>query len=350
MAFNFTGITCFGTKPNDLLLPNFGAAITGPPITISCWVRVGLTHGGIAAGNESETDPFSPTYRGRDMCIVGLSTTHASRRRKLVLGFSNKPFVAGVTAYTYSGEGGAGSGIASYYGICPEWSNTTRLTENSCYTFTIGSDGLWYPGVYGTPLPLPNWTLVQRRFYLRYFDSRGDFSQAYNSSYEHISGATLHHVAAMMKGTSPYERILYVFGQTFTDNLLMQGHTLGEAPGCEVYIGGYAVMNYNLAVSPDGSPNYGMFYGDISEVGIWNVELTDSELRALQQGVKPINVRTDNLIFYAPLTRDGIHDYAGGLTLASLSTNNAVPPGSGSAIANPNFIPGGITLHPPRYG
>lgn len=52
----------------------------------------------------------------------------------------------------------------------------------------------------------------------------------------------------------------------------------------------------------------------IAEVGIWDINLTDDEAVALSKGAKPINVRPDRLVFYAPLVRD-VSDYVEGVAL-----------------------------------
>lgn len=63
------------------------------------------------------------------------------------------------------------------------------------------------------------------------------------------------------------------------------------------------------ASSITGSLNIGSCYrsenfiwdGKISRIAVWNVELTDSEVTSLYNGVSPLNTRYDSLVFYAPL-------------------------------------------------
>ena len=57
--------------------------------------------------------------------------------------------------------------------------------------------------------------------------------------------------------------------------------------------------------------------GDVAEVGIWNVALTQPEISSLAAGMTCNKVCPQNLVFYAPLVRDLI-DVKGGLTI----TNN----------------------------
>jgi hypothetical protein len=45
--------------------------------------------------------------------------------------------------------------------------------------------------------------------------------------------------------------------------------------------------------------------GDIAEVGVWNVALTDLDVAILASGISPLLVRPDALVFYAPLLNGG---------------------------------------------
>lgn len=64
--------------------------------------------------------------------------------------------------------------------------------------------------------------------------------------------------------------------------------------------------------------------GDIAEVGIWNVPLTQPEISSLAKGVVCDKVRPQNLIFYNPLIRN-IQDIKGG---------NIITPINAPTIAN----------------
>lgn len=44
--------------------------------------------------------------------------------------------------------------------------------------------------------------------------------------------------------------------------------------------------------------------GQIAEVGIWNIDLTDQEVSALGQGVSPSLIRPQSLVLYMPLMRN----------------------------------------------
>jgi len=62
-----------------------------------------------------------------------------------------------------------------------------------------------------------------------------------------------------------------------------------------------------------GSNTPETFDGEICECGIWDVELTDDEIRALAAGQSPMRVRPSNLVVYWPMLhdRDVEVDYSG---------------------------------------
>jgi hypothetical protein len=59
--------------------------------------------------------------------------------------------------------------------------------------------------------------------------------------------------------------------------------------------------------------------GQIAEVGIWNVALTDNEIASLADGMTCDKVRPQSLVFIAPLVRD-LQDVRGGLTITNNNT------------------------------
>ena len=59
--------------------------------------------------------------------------------------------------------------------------------------------------------------------------------------------------------------------------------------------------------------------GQMAEVGIWNVALTDAEIASLADGMTCDKVRPQSLVFYAPLVRELI-DARGGLTITNNNT------------------------------
>jgi hypothetical protein len=57
--------------------------------------------------------------------------------------------------------------------------------------------------------------------------------------------------------------------------------------------------------------------GQLAEIAIWNVALTDAEAVSLAKGFKPTRIRPQSLVFYAPLIRT-LQDTRGGRVI----TNN----------------------------
>lgn len=54
----------------------------------------------------------------------------------------------------------------------------------------------------------------------------------------------------------------------------------------------------------DSSNTSAFFNGQIADVGIWNVALSDSEILSLAKGISCSLVRPQSLVFYAPLIRE----------------------------------------------
>lgn len=59
--------------------------------------------------------------------------------------------------------------------------------------------------------------------------------------------------------------------------------------------------------------------GDICEIGIWNVDLPNSEISALANGISPKLLSPKDLIFYAPLIRN-IYDYCGSTNISGVNS------------------------------
>jgi hypothetical protein len=65
---------------------------------------------------------------------------------------------------------------------------------------------------------------------------------------------------------------------------------------------------------------YGPFLsGQIADVGIWNVALTDAEIASLAKGMACDKVRPQSLVFYAPLIRN-LQDIKGGRVITNNNT------------------------------
>lgn len=84
-----------------------------------------------------------------------------------------------------------------------------------------------------------------------------------------------------------------------------------------------SINAFNVGTDRNNNNNTSFFTGQIAEVGIWDVALTDAEIASLAKGMTCDKIRPQNLVFYAPLIRD-LNDQKGGLTI----TNN------GATVAN----------------
>lgn len=79
-----------------------------------------------------------------------------------------------------------------------------------------------------------------------------------------------------------------------------------------------------IAIGRHGDSSPGAYYdGDLCEVGIWNTNLTDSEVASLAKGFSPLFIRRNNLVFYTPTinTFGGqLIDIIGGLELTPFNS------------------------------
>jgi hypothetical protein len=76
----------------------------------------------------------------------------------------------------------------------------------------------------------------------------------------------------------------------------------------------------NISIGSRIFTTQGQFFdGLIAEVGIWNTDLTEQEVKSLAAGMTCDKVRPQSLVFYAPLVRDLI-DAKGGLTITNNNT------------------------------
>jgi hypothetical protein len=67
------------------------------------------------------------------------------------------------------------------------------------------------------------------------------------------------------------------------------------------------------------------FQGDLAEVAIWSATLTPGELLSLSRGFKPVRVRPQSLVYYAPLVRDTV-ELRGGTSLGGVFTAGVAHP------------------------
>lgn len=70
------------------------------------------------------------------------------------------------------------------------------------------------------------------------------------------------------------------------------------------------------------------FEGDIAEVAVWNVAITDADQASLTAGASPLNVRPGALVFYAPFIGrlSTEKDFRGGLSASTTAGTAAAHP------------------------
>ena len=172
-------------------------------------------------------------------------------------------------------------------------------------------------------------------------------------------GAEADAVAAVKRGTT--------FTQAFTTSTYSAntwhhaGATFSSGSSFAAYIDGGSKGTNTNAETPSGldvlvlgvlsrTTDIAYFDGDLAEFGIWNVELTDNEMKMLAAGVSPLHVRPDSLVYYLPI--HGISspevELSGGVnpatvTGATQSDHAPVAPAfySGSVIPFPTVLVGG---------
>jgi len=121
------------------------------------------------------------------------------------------------------------------------------------------------------------------------------------SSTSGCSANTWHHACAVF--TSATSRTVYLDGGNSATN------TTSLTPS--------GINQMNIGSFKTAAGNW--FNGQMAEVGIWNVALTDDEIASLADGMTCDKVRPQSLVFYGPLVRDLI-DYKGGLTITNNNT------------------------------
>ena len=76
------------------------------------------------------------------------------------------------------------------------------------------------------------------------------------------------------------------------------------------------------SIGREGIPTPVMFFsGNIGHVAVWNVALTDDEVATLAEGISPLKVRRDSLIYYVPINGQSPElEMVGGLDMALIGT------------------------------
>lgn len=90
-----------------------------------------------------------------------------------------------------------------------------------------------------------------------------------------------------------------------------------------------------IGAGSGGAGTENPFDGDIGHCAIWDVGLTADEMKSLSVGISPLNIRRENLLFYAPLNgQNPEYDVIGGLDLTVTgATKTEEPPISNSIVA-----------------
>lgn len=78
----------------------------------------------------------------------------------------------------------------------------------------------------------------------------------------------------------------------------------------------YNIVNINLGNS-NIVANVGL-QGNIAEIGIWNIALSESDIISLSKNLSPGLIHSNNLVFYSPLIRN-VYDYTG---ISNISATN----------------------------
>jgi hypothetical protein len=81
---------------------------------------------------------------------------------------------------------------------------------------------------------------------------------------------------------------------------------------------GAGIDHVSIGVRRINNPN-AYFSGDLAEIAVWNVDLTDAEIAILALGVPAYMVRPASLVHYAPLVRN-LQDIASGVTATATGT------------------------------
>lgn len=91
-----------------------------------------------------------------------------------------------------------------------------------------------------------------------------------------------------------------------------------------------------IGAGSGGSGTEDPFDGDIGHCAIWNIDLTASEIKSLSEGISPLNIRSESLVFYAPINgQDPEYDIVGGLDLTVNGSTKAEEPPIPNSIKAP---------------
>ncbi|RKY09640.1 MAG: hypothetical protein DRP56_02370, partial [Planctomycetota bacterium] len=161
-------------------------------------------------------------------------------------------------------------------------------------------------GVFDLSSP-SNWFVLKTKIdgagnYIR-ADTRSSSGWQEVASTAQFSGNTWHHAAAVFASST--SRTVYLDGGNSATN------TTSVTPS--------GIDRISIARLGDSSPgNY--MSGRVAEVAMYNAALSADEIASLARGFSPLLIRTQNLVGYWPLIRDGDRDCIGGYNLVAHNT------------------------------
>lgn len=128
---------------------------------------------------------------------------------------------------------------------------------------------------------VPNWTVALR----------------------HLGGEVGNPITTTMPTQNTWNNLVGTYtsgkvGKIYKNATLLQTGTSTETPT------GLAVTNIGAYVSNSGANIVNPTTGKIADVGVWNIDLTQTEVTALSQGARPYTIRAGNLVAWWPL--DGL--------------------------------------------
>jgi hypothetical protein len=150
-----------------------------------------------------------------------------------------------------------------------------------------------------------------------------------NFSYRHLGAETA--VIFSNSTIKPgWNHFLATVDNTNSANAYLNGTLAGGPTGIGVTTpSGLAVTNVGAYVSNSGANIVNPLNGYISDVGVWNIVLSGSQITALASGTRPGNVQGANLKLWWPLngfTNTTENDLSGGANNGTLSPGSASGP------------------------
>jgi hypothetical protein len=286
------GITAWGVNGDGQC--NVPAGITSSKVSCGAYHVLALSAGGTVFAWGAGSDPNTCTTCNCSQSVVPSEVANAS----------GDDIIVDIEASACQSMAVTKTGKVIRWGGC----DCNNELPGGLNTNVAGPCGIENEG--DLIMSVQNGLTLPTFFRSSYFGAVGKFTGS-----GEIQIGNWYHLAGILKNDTNKTRVLYVNQNKSEDSLAMEGFTF--SPNSKIIIGGV------LGVPYDWSKDKTVLDGDVSEAAIWNVELTEDELSKLRQGIKPIYIRPESLVFYAPLTSDNIIDYAGGNKMLTYTSNNA---------------------------